>query len=87
MTKISLDSIIKAVEQECGDKPEISRKAAIYISHRYSGRTLREIGERFGVGESAVARSSGRFESELKGSRMLKKRIENVHKVLALSKV
>ncbi|MBI5674779.1 MAG: transposase [Nitrospirae bacterium] len=66
LTKISLDAIIKAVEQECGDKPEISRKAAIYISHRYSGRTLREIGQRFGVGESAVARSSGRFEAELK---------------------
>jgi uncharacterized protein (UPF0332 family) len=87
LTKISLDAIIKAVEREFEDEPDIVRKAAIYISHRYSGRKLRDIGQRFGVGESAVAQSSSRFETELRGSRKLKKRIEDVLKALKLSKV
>ena len=84
LTKTSLEAIMKAVEREFEDKPDITRKAAIYISHRYSGRTLREIGHRFGVGESAVAQASARFEAELRGSRRLKRRIESVRKVLNL---
>ncbi|MGC2062405.1 MAG: transposase [Thermodesulfovibrionales bacterium] len=84
LTKTSLKEIMKAVQQECGDKPDLTRKAAMYISHRCSGRTLREIGQRFGVGESAVAQASGRFEVEMRESRMLKKRIASVRKKLNL---
>lgn len=84
LTKISLDAIIKAVDQTCGGVPYITRKAAIYISHHYSGRTLREIGHRFGVGESAVAQASRRFETEIRESRMLKRRIDSVRKSLKL---
>lgn len=33
----------------------LSRKAAIYLSHRYSGRTLKEIGRHFGISELDVS--------------------------------
>ena len=84
LTKISLEAIIKTVEQECRDRQDIIRKAAIYISHRYSGRTLREIGQRFGVGESAVAQASGRFEAELRENGALKRRVTSVCTALNL---
>lgn len=87
LTKISLEAIIKAVGQECGGRLDIARKAAIHISHRYSGRTLREIGARFGIGESGVARASSRFEAELRGNRLLKKKVNIVIEALNLSRV
>jgi hypothetical protein len=39
----SSSAIIKAVGQEFRGRPDIVRKAAIHISHRYSGRTLMKI--------------------------------------------
>ncbi len=84
LTKISLEAIIKTVEQECRDRQDNIRKAVIYISHRYSGRTLREIGQRFGVGESAVAQASSRFEAELRGNRLLKRMVASVRTALNL---
>ena len=82
--KISLKAIIKTVEQEFWDRQDNIRKAAIYISHYYSGRTLREIGQRVGVGESAVAQASSRFEAELRKNRLLKRMVASVYTALNL---
>jgi len=87
LTKTSLEGIIKAAKAEFRAKPELARKAAIYLSHRYSGRPLREIGKMFGIGESAVSQASGRFNAELEVSRTLKRRIERVRKSLDLSRM
>jgi REP element-mobilizing transposase RayT len=51
LTKVSLEAIIEETETAFRGKQELARKAAIYISHHYSGRSLREIGEKFGIGE------------------------------------
>ena len=67
--------IIEEAGKELRDKPELAQKAAIYLSHRYSGRSLREIGKRFAIGESAVSQASQRFESALKESRALRKMV------------
>lgn len=87
LTKTSLEGIIKAAEEEFRAKPALARKAAIYLSHRHSGRSLREIGKVFGIGESAVSQAGSRFESEMKESRILKKGIGRLRKILALSSV
>ena len=86
LTKVSLETIIGESEREFIGKPELVKKAALYLSHRYSGRSLREIGERFGIGESAVSQASRRFEAAMKSS-MLKRRIERVRKKLGMSSV
>lgn len=52
--------------------------------HQYSGRPLREIGQQYGIGESAVSQASRRFEAEIAGSRSLKKAFERVRKTLNL---
>jgi len=85
--KTSLEAIIEAVGQEFKQQPELARKAAIHLSHRYSGRPLREIGNMFGIGESAVSQASGRFNAELQGRQTLNRRIERLRKTLDLSKM
>jgi REP element-mobilizing transposase RayT len=84
LTKTSLKRIIKAAQEEFRGKPTLARKAAIYLSHRYSGRPLREIGKEFSIGESAVSQASRRFESDMKEGRMLRRRIERIRKATCL---
>ncbi len=84
LTKASVERIIEEAGKEFRNKPVLARKAAIYLGHRYSGRSLKEIGERLSIGESAVSQASRRFEAELKESRTLRKRVEKTRKVLDL---
>ena len=84
LTKISLEAIIKAAGQEFRDESEYARKVSIYLSHRYSGRRLREIGEAFRIGESAVSQASKRFEGEMMKSRSVRRRVERIRKALNL---
>lgn len=86
LTKVSLGTIIEETEKEFSGKPALAKRAALYLSHRYSGRSLREIGERFGIGESAVSQASRRFEADMKG-RLLKRKVARVGKTLGLSRV
>lgn len=84
LTKTSLEMIIKAAEGEFRGQSELARKASIYLSHRFSGRSLREIGEVFDIGESAVSQAGSRFEIELKENSALRRRIERVKKAVSL---
>jgi REP element-mobilizing transposase RayT len=84
LTKASVERIIQGVGKEFQDKPGLARKAAIYLSHQYSGRSLKEIGARLAIGESAVSQASRRFESVMKESRALRQKIERIRKVLSL---
>jgi REP element-mobilizing transposase RayT len=83
LTKTSLEAIIGETAREFRGNPGLARKAAIYLGHRYSGRSLREIGEQFGIGESAVSQVSRRFESDMKSKETLR-RVMRVQKTLNL---
>jgi putative transposase len=87
LTKTSIERILEEAGKELREKPELARKATIYLSHRYSGRSLREIGERFDIGESAVSQASRRFESALQESPLLRKKVERIRKTLSLCNV
>jgi REP element-mobilizing transposase RayT len=82
-----IDRIIETTTEAFGDNERMAGKAAIYICHRCSGAKLREIGERFGVKDSAVSQASRRFEMELVKDRELRKTIEKLAKTLGLSNV
>jgi putative transposase len=84
LTKTSVSRIIEEAGKEFQDEAGLARKAAIYLSHQYSGRSLREIGELLALGESAVTQASRRFESVMKESRTLRRRVERVRKTLSL---
>ncbi len=78
LTKTSIEEIIREVEAALGKNEVLSKKASIYLCHRYSGRTLREIGRHFGIGESAVSQTSKRFSMLLDRDKKLNKKIKYI---------
>ncbi len=83
----TLKEIHAVVEAEFDNNQQMARKAALYICHRYSGRKLKEIGEYFSVGESAVSQTSRRFSAMLVKDKKLQKRIEKIGQDAGLSNV
>ena len=83
----AIDQIIDAAREALGEKERLAAKAAMYLCHGYSGAKLRDIGERFGVKESALSQASRRFEMALGRDEQLQKRMKKLMKELGLSDV
>ena len=83
----AIDRIIEEAAEVFGENERLAEKAAIYLCHRYSGSKLREIGERFGVKDSAVSQSSRRFKMELDVDKHLNEMVGKLMKSLDLSNV
>jgi putative transposase len=77
-----IDRIIEMARGFFVDNERLAEKAAIYLCHRNSGANLREIGERFGVKDSAVSQSSRRFMMGLEKDQELKKTVDRLEKSL-----
>lgn len=84
LRRASIEEIKQAVEGAFGDA-NLARKVALYISHRCSGWTLREIGKHFQIGESGVTRASQRFYEMMEKEKRIKKKVEHICKGLNLS--
>lgn len=78
----TLEEILNAVDATIGADSPLARKIAIHLCHRLSGTKLREIGERFGIGESAVSQESRRLAMRLKDDESLSRQVEEVRKQL-----
>ncbi len=50
LKKASITEIIKEVNSIFRGDSVLTKKAAIYLCHRFSGRTLKEIGDYFNIG-------------------------------------
>jgi putative transposase len=72
--RLSLDEIIQTGRSYLGEE-HAADKVIIYLCHKYSGARLKEIGERFGVGESAVSQISKRFVQKMNDDAEIKKMI------------
>ncbi len=83
LTRISPKDITGKVRLEFRDDPDLEKKVGIYLSHRFSGVTLKEIGQLFSISESAVSQASRRFETMLATDRRLRKRVGKLQKLLA----
>lgn len=66
----------KKITALCNADASRSKRITLYLFHKYSDKRLREIGEYFGIGESAVSDASRRFSVNLKSNRKLRKEIE-----------
>jgi len=84
LKKQSLQEIIGQAEAVFGEG-RTGRKAAIYLSHRYSGRGLREIGALFGLSESGVSQVARRFERLLLEDGDLQERVQKVKDTAGMS--
>jgi putative transposase len=87
LTRRNPQEIAERVSKEFLDWPEHARKVTIYLSHRFSGAPLKEIGKQFGIGESAVSQASRRFESTLPANARLRKKVNKVREKLSLCTV
>jgi len=80
----SMGEVEVKVKEVFGDESTMAKKVMLYLCHRYSGMRLKEIGDYFGIGESAVAQSSYRFQLMLDKDTNLKRKIEQIRKNLIL---
>ena len=79
-----LSKILKETEKVFGSGTSESRRVALYLSHRLSGVSLREIGKFFGgIGPSAVTQNTRRFWDRLGEDRGLSKRVDGLKKALS----
>jgi len=60
-TRTSFDDIEEAVDSAFPSDKKLARQVKLYFCHRYSGRKLKEIGDRFGIGLSGVTRANDRI--------------------------
>ena len=79
----TIDSIYNAVRSEFSEESDV-RQASLYLSHNYSGRRLKEIGEYFSIGESGVSQASGRMGRRIEADKQLRQKIEKIRRGLNL---
>ncbi len=84
--RFSLDQIIQTGRTHLGED-RMADKAIIYLCHRHSGARLREIGERFGVGESAVSQTNKRLGKTMNQDAAIKKIVQRLKKQLGFVNV
>jgi putative transposase len=65
----------------------LARKVGMYLCHQYSGAKLRDIGEKFTVGESAVSQGSRRMQDKLAEDKTLRGEIERICRILGIVNV
>jgi REP element-mobilizing transposase RayT len=80
----SPEQILKAVDTVFGNAAG-ARQVSLYLLHRHSGRTLKEIGARFGISESGVSIASHRVGLKLGRDAGLKKAVNRIRQSLGLS--
>jgi chromosomal replication initiation ATPase DnaA len=84
LSMAQITEIIKEVDAAFGEDAVMSRKAAIYLCQKFSGRSLKEIGDHFNTRESAVSQTSRRFGLALNRNKGLKQKIEYIRDRLKL---
>ncbi len=87
LTKASIKEIIGEVEGVFKGDEALSKKASIYLCHKYSGRTLKEIGDHFNIGESSVSQTSCRFSIVLDKDKKLRRKMKYICNRLMLCNV
>ena len=63
------------------------RKVKIFLSQRYTGKKLKDIGIHFGIGETGVSQVSKRFTDKIKKDEKLKNKIDKIARKLDLSRM
>jgi putative transposase len=74
----TLEEIMKQAQTAFGNDEKMARRAAIHLSHKYSGLRLREIGDRFNVRDTSISEASRRFVRELDTDGKLRGIVERI---------
>lgn len=81
-----LDDIIDAVGK-LDFSPGLGRQVILHLAHTMTGMKLKTIGQRFGIGESAVAQAGRRLKERIDQDKRLRKKVERIKNELGLSRV
>lgn len=88
MGRLSLDEIIAGVKRALGEgDADATKKLSLHFCHRYSGASLREIGELFKMGDAAVCQASRRIMQRAEQDDGVKVSMERVAQELGLLRV
>ncbi len=83
--KISIQQISALVDTVLGDEPPLSRNVKLYLSRKYTGERLKDIGGHFGIGESGVSQATSRMTRKMANNKKLKGMVNKIEKELNLS--
>ena len=83
---LPIEGLVQKVVEIVPDH-KLARKVAMYICHRYGGIKLKEIGENFWIGDSAVSQATTRLHAELKRDKELVKLLARVRSEINLLNV
>jgi hypothetical protein len=83
----SASFIDATVERIVSEDPKLARILKIYFNQKNSGATLKLIGQRFDIGESAVSQVCRRLKRRKTNNAMLSRIIKEIEKELNLSRV
>lgn len=73
--QIGIEEIENAVDKVFDTDKRLARQVKIYLSHRYTGLKLKEIGQWYGIGESGVTQASRRIQTRMDKDRKLKRAV------------
>lgn len=74
--------ILKAAARVMKGNEKLARQIGMYLCHKYSGKKLREIGELFGVGETAIAEARRLLTRKMEQDKRLGEAVEQVKSIL-----
>ncbi|MDD2338216.1 MAG: transposase [Geobacteraceae bacterium] len=80
--QLSIEKVVDTVKRAVGEEGMLWRKISIHLCHRYGGMKLKEIGEKFGVGDAAVSVTSKRLLLQAAKDRKTKEALEAAKKLL-----
>ncbi len=63
---------------------KLARQVKLYLCHRHSGTKLKEIGNRFGIGESGVTQASRRIGQKASMDKKLRRIIKAIERRITL---
>jgi REP element-mobilizing transposase RayT len=80
--KASMQDIFYEVESVFGKEPALCRNVKMFLSQRYTGEKLKDIGTHFGIGESGVSQASRRINDKIRKEKKFRRKIRKVEKYL-----
>ena len=80
--KASMQDIFDKVESVFGKESALGRNVKMFLSQRYTGEKLKDIGTHFGIGESGVSQASRRVNDKIRSDKKLRRKIRKVEKNL-----
>jgi chromosomal replication initiation ATPase DnaA len=77
-----MQDIFDEVESVFGKEPALCRNVKMFLSQRYTGEKLKDIGTYFGIGESGVSQASRRVNDKIRKEKKFRRKIRKIEKKL-----